>query len=74
MKYIVAPIIKASGNIICNPDARRQSTEGKVLLNETDLKRMEGTLEERAAQIDGIILNENEALELINTEEWRIES
>ncbi len=72
MKYIVAPIAKASGNVICNLDARRRSG-GKVLLNETDLKRMECTLEERAAHIDGIILDESAAFELINSEEWRNE-
>jgi len=72
MKYIVAYIEKAKGNVICCIEARRQSG-GKVLLNETDLKRMEGTIEERAAYIDGTILNESEAFELINSEEWRNE-
>ncbi|MFA6728912.1 MAG: hypothetical protein WCS17_11985 [Prevotella sp.] len=71
MKYIVASIEKARGNITCNIDARRQDSNGRVLLNEIDLKRLDGTLEERAKQIGGTILNESEALELINTKEWR---
>lgn len=71
MRYIVANIEKARGNVTCNVDARRQSTDGRVLLNEIDLKRLDGTLEERAEQLGGSILNESEALELINTKEWR---
>ena len=42
-----------------------------MLLNENDIKSLPGsTLEERVNNINGQILNENEALELINQEDW----
>jgi hypothetical protein len=51
--------------------SRRKSKNGDVLLNENDIKSLPGsTLEERVNNINGQILNENEALELINQEEW----
>ena len=51
--------------------SRRKSKKGDVLLNENDIKSLPGsTLEERVNNINGQILNENEALELINQEDW----
>lgn len=51
--------------------SRRKSKNGDVLLSENDIKSLPGsTLEERVNNINGQILNENEALELINQEDW----
>jgi len=74
MKYIVAPISAASGNVICDLQTRRHSLGGLCMLNEIDLKCLSGTLQEKVASIGGSILNENEAMELINTKEWEVKS
>ncbi|HBG40436.1 MAG TPA: hypothetical protein DDW85_03345 [Porphyromonadaceae bacterium] len=70
MKYVVAQINKAAGNVVCSLDARRKHGD-LVLLNENDLKRIDGTLEERAAIVWGKIINEKQAFELINS--WKNE-
>lgn len=71
MKYIVAPIISAESFIQANLlQARRKSVTGKVLLNENDLKNIPGTLEEKVIQIEGVIINESEAIEETNKQEW----
>lgn len=69
MKYVVCNIMAVAG-LAC-AHSRRKSKNGDVLLNENDIKSLPGsTLEERVNNIDGHILNENEALELINQEDW----
>ena len=68
MKYIIAPIDKAEG--IINTSARRKSNDGRILLNENDLKKMPGTLEENTASIEGVIMNETEAIAETNKTEW----
>lgn len=72
MRYILADIEKARGHVVCNLQARRHNSS-RVLLNENDLKRMTGTLEEKAAIIDGQILSESEAMQIINSKEWNNE-
>ena len=68
MKYIIAPINKAEG--IINTSCRRKSNDGRILLNENDLKKMSGTLEENTASIEGVIMNETEAIAETNKIEW----
>lgn len=71
MKYIVALIDQVRGHTVCELDARQQSADGRVLLNESDLKCLDGTLEERVSFVKGTILNEKEAFRIINSKKWR---
>lgn len=71
MKYIVALIDDVRGHTVCELDARQQSADGRILLNESDLKCLDGTLEERVSFVKGTLLNESAAFELINSKEWR---
>ena len=68
MKYIIAPISKTERYV--NTSARRKSNDGRILLNENDLKKIPGTLEENAASIEGVIINETEAIAETNKSEW----
>ena len=68
MKYIIAPINMAED--IINTSCRRKSNDGRILLNENDLKKMPGTLEENTASIEGVIMNETEAIAETNKTEW----
>ena len=69
MKYVKVNAMNVAG-LVCLPE-RRRSKQGEVLLNENDIKSLPGsTLQEIVNNIDGQLLNENEALELINQEDW----
>ena len=68
MKYIIAPINMVED--IINTSSRIKSNDGRILLNENDLKKMPGTLEENAASIGGVIMNETEAIAETNKIEW----
>jgi len=70
MKYIIAHVVTLLGKTRCSLDARRQSTDGRVLINENDLKNIPGTIEEKVISINGQLLSETEAIAETNKEEW----
>lgn len=70
MNYIIAEKSKLAGLTRCDLSTRKQSTDGRVLLNEIDLKKGGAPLSDIVTEIGGTILTEREAMNELDKEEW----
>ena len=70
MNYIIADKSKLAGLTMCDLSTRKQSTDGRVMLNENDFKKCGAPLTDIVAEIGGTILTEREAMNELNKEEW----
>jgi len=72
MKYVIANTQLVQKIIPVATMARRQSPDGKIMLNEKDITGIPGeTFIEKLTTIDGIEITESQAIEKINKEIWK---
>ena len=71
MKYIVANKELARISLRIDLRARRQSTDGRVMLNAKDLDSMEGEYADKLAALSAEELTQQEAINELNNEVWR---
>lgn len=68
MKYIIADMDKAEGSTVCDLSTRYQK-DGRVILNENDLKKLSGDFDSKVEAINGEVISEEAALQLIQN--WK---
>ena len=72
MRYIIATTYKVQLISTIDTHARRQSPDGRIMLNEKDLAGMPGeTFEEKLTTIDGVEITEDQAIDKIHKEIWK---
>lgn len=72
MRYVIANTQLAQQVIPVDTRARRQSPDGRIMLNEKDIAGIPGeTFEEKLTVIAGVEITEIQAIDKINKEVWK---